>query len=301
MFRSILLCFAVPSLVNAQRNSGSGTTTRYWDCCKPSCTWPVNAAADVPLDSSYGSVLSCNKDGTTADSNSKSICLGGGGAGVAYTCVDQMPFEEGGMLFAFAASNLPFCCSCYELTFTNTALKDRKMIIQVTNRGGPAGNFDILTPGGGFGDFNGCAANNGDDPSYPNDNLNGDPQFSAPYSAWGIRFGGVSSAADCINLPADVQAGCLWRFNEYQGADNPNVDYRRVQCPDQLTAKSNCKLNDDSSFPVADLGGSTSSPTTTTPTSTGATNAPSSPTAYATSEGLYQLLLSLMLLLLNFS
>ena len=209
---------------------------------------------------------SCNKDGSIADANSKSICNGGGGAGVAYTCVEQMPFEENGVLFAFAASNEPFCCSCYELTLTTTALQGRKLIVQVTNRGGPAKNFDILIPGGGFGDFNGCASNPGD-PAYPNDNSNGDPQFSAPYRAWGARFGGVSSIADCDSMPAEVRPGCLFRFNEYQGADNPRADYRRVQCPDQLTAISNCKLADDGSFPALNLGTSSNVTTTSAPSS----------------------------------
>jgi hypothetical protein len=31
---------------NAQA-SGSRTTTRYWDCCKPSCAWPGKANLTV--------------------------------------------------------------------------------------------------------------------------------------------------------------------------------------------------------------------------------------------------------------
>uniref|UniRef100_A0A6P7G4I7 Cellulase n=1 Tax=Diabrotica virgifera virgifera TaxID=50390 RepID=A0A6P7G4I7_DIAVI len=48
--------------------SGEGTTTRYWDCCKPSCSWRgnVHTPSGVP-------VASCDRSGVNrVDANAKS-------------------------------------------------------------------------------------------------------------------------------------------------------------------------------------------------------------------------------------
>ncbi|CAG9830082.1 unnamed protein product [Diabrotica balteata] len=59
--------------------SGSGTTTRYWDCCKPTCSWPGNVNYKTP-------VKSCQADGITAiDPETQSGCVGG----AAYVCTNQ--------------------------------------------------------------------------------------------------------------------------------------------------------------------------------------------------------------------
>jgi hypothetical protein len=50
-------------------------------------------------------------------------------------------------------------CACYELTFTKTALTEKKKAaVQVTNSGNDQGDnqFDIQIPGGGLGYFDGC-------------------------------------------------------------------------------------------------------------------------------------------------
>jgi hypothetical protein len=37
----------------------TGITTRYWDCCKPSCAWPGKAKVYRPVETCYknGSIL----------------------------------------------------------------------------------------------------------------------------------------------------------------------------------------------------------------------------------------------------
>lgn len=64
--------------------SGSGNTTRTWDCCKPSCSWLDNlnsTSATTP-------VRSCLIDGeTTADIDAESGCVNG----TAFACTDQQP------------------------------------------------------------------------------------------------------------------------------------------------------------------------------------------------------------------
>lgn len=67
--------------------SGTGVTTRYWDCCKPSCSWQVSAD-----ESGFSTpVRSCAADGVqTMDINAQSGCTDTGD--VAYMCNDQQPW-----------------------------------------------------------------------------------------------------------------------------------------------------------------------------------------------------------------
>jgi hypothetical protein len=107
------------------------------------------------------------------------------------------------------------------------------MVVQSTNTGGDISNnhFDILIPGGGVGLFDGCTPQYG---SFP-----------------GAQYGGVSSRDECEQMPAALKAGCQWRFDWFQNADNPNFEFEQVQCPSQITAISGCKRSDDGSFPAA--------------------------------------------------
>jgi hypothetical protein len=111
------------------------------------------------------------------------------------------------------------------------------MVVQNINSGSDLGqkHFDIQMPGGGFGIFDGCAAN-GNEPA------NGAPQYTVPYSAWGARYGGVPTRSGCSALPASLQVGCHFRFDAFLSSDNPGVSYVRVPCPSALTDKSGCKL-----------------------------------------------------------
>lgn len=145
-------------------------------------------------------------------------------------------------MIAFAASSEE-CCTCHELEFTSGSVSGERLIVQTTNTGADLGSahFDLQLPGGGFGIYNGCSG------SPPN----GAAQFSAPTSAYGARYGGVSSLSACSSLPSSLQAGCQFRFNDFQGADNPNANYRRVQCPSELTSVSGCVPDDDSDYPNA--------------------------------------------------
>ena len=110
------------------------------------------------------------------------------------------------------------------------------MVVQVSNTGSDLGSnhFDLQIPGGGVGIFNGCS-----------------DQWNAPNDGWGARYGGVSSAAECSQLPSQLQSGCNFRFDWFQNADNPNMELVRVQCPKSLVDRSQCRRDDDSSLPNA--------------------------------------------------
>ena len=117
--------------------SGSGTTTRYWDCCKPSCSWPGKASS--------GAVGACDvHDQPLTDVNAKSGCEGGS----AYMCSSQSPWAVSDSLaygFTAVSGSNPTCCQCYQLTFTSGPVSGKKMIVQATNTGGDVGatQFDL--------------------------------------------------------------------------------------------------------------------------------------------------------------
>jgi hypothetical protein len=123
-----------------QAAADTGKTTRYWDCCKPSCSW----ASNVQVAPGSNPVTTCDKnDNPLTDFGAKSACESGG---TAYMCSDQSPWAVNDQLsYGFAATTLPGCCACYELTFTSGAVNGKKMIVQATNTGGDltANQFDI--------------------------------------------------------------------------------------------------------------------------------------------------------------
>ncbi len=208
-------------------SSGTGKTTRYWDCCKPSCSWSGKADVDSP-------VAACAADGTTTlGVDVQSGCTGG----TAYTCTDQQPFKvSDDLAYGFAAVSLSggsddsMCCSCYLLTFTSTELSGKQMVVQATNTGSDlsSNQFDLAIPGGGQGIYSGCNS-----------------QWSSYSSSiWGEQYGGVSSADSCSALPSALQSGCNWRFDWFDGADNPSVDFVQIECPAALTDITGCIRND---------------------------------------------------------
>ncbi|XP_034236588.1 endoglucanase-5-like [Thrips palmi] len=224
-----VLCLAVAESKQYPNGSGVGKTTRYWDCCKTSCAWSANTGAvSAPA-------RSCAADGKkTIDANTQSGCNGGN----AYVCNDQRPFVKNGQAYAFAAANvngLPMtsmCCACYKLTFTNTAVANKNLIVQVINTGSDlaSNQFDLQIPGSGFGIFTaGCPK------QWP----------TTPAVNWGAQNGGVDKRSKCSGLPKDLVKGCQFRFDWFKNADNPAVKFERVRCPKPLTNKSGCKRNDD--------------------------------------------------------
>ena len=219
------LLLALP-LTNAQ-SSGSGTTTRYWDCCKPSCAWAMSSLTN-PV-----TVCDASDKPLASGANTASGCAGGS----AYMCSSQSPWAVSDSLaYGFAAvssANSANCCSCYKLTFTSTAIKGKTMIVQATNTGGDVGatQFDLAMPGGGFGIFDGCST-----------------EWGAKSAVWGAQYGGPSTNT-CSQFPKALQPGCGFRWDWMEGADNPTVDWETVACPAEIVAKSGCEMA--GSTPVA--------------------------------------------------
>ncbi|KAK6433500.1 hypothetical protein LTR95_010323 [Oleoguttula sp. CCFEE 5521] len=261
----LALATGLASVSNAQSTSGSGTTTRYWDCCKASCSWPGKASVSSP-------VALCDKnDSPLSDYNTQSACAGGS----SYMCSSQSPWAVSDSLaYGFAAVSIPSgseatsCCSCYELTFTSTSIAGKKMIVQATNTGSDLGQgqFDLAIPGGGVGIFNACT-----------------DEWGAPASGWGAQYGGISSNT-CSTLPAALQPGCGFRFGDwFEGADNPAVDWKKVTCPKAITDKTGCVR--DGETPIGDSAStaaavaSSAAPTSTAASSVVASSAAASSAA----------------------
>jgi hypothetical protein len=129
---------------NAQ-SSGTGTTTRYWDCCKASCAWK----GKITLASGSNPVTSCDaQDRPTSNYDAASAC----NKGATYMCSNQSPWAVSDSLsYGYAATTIAggkessWCCACYELTFTSGAVKGKKMVVQATNTGGDlsSNQFDL--------------------------------------------------------------------------------------------------------------------------------------------------------------
>lgn len=98
------------------------------------------------------------------------------------------------------------------------------MVVQITNTGGDLGDnhFDIAMPGGGVGIFDGCSK-----------------QWSGV--DLGNQYGGFSDRSQCDNLPEKWKDGCYWRFDWFENADNPAVEWEEVSCPSELVERTGCQ------------------------------------------------------------
>ena len=228
--------------------SASGFASRYWDCCKPSCSWKENAGDNM--------ARQCDENMNKLDDPSaKSMCEGG----PSTTCLDQIPIVVSDTLaYAFAAcpGNGPNVCGkCFQLTFTGQGkyetkmnhqkLAGKKLIVMASNIGYDVagGQFDVMIPGGGVGAFNGCA------------NILG--------SNLGKTFGGFLSDCEeevgwnvsdeemyekrksCLTDKCNTAfsgkdlalKGCLFLADWMEGAGNPMHEYEEVECPEELKSK----------------------------------------------------------------
>ena len=229
---------------------GSGFASRYWDCCKPSCSWTSNAG-------SGNECKQCDAYGNTIwDKNAQSICNGGPAA----TCLSQVPFRDSGcntVAYAFGAvpGNGPSVCGrCFELSFTgfgkyetkenHKRLKGKRLIVMASNIGYDVagGQFDIMIPGGGVGIFNGCSSMFGNNLGAQYGGLLTDCENQV---GWGgsddyiykERKRCLAQKCNTIFSNSQARAGCNFLADFLEAAGNPLHSYREVKCPSQLSSK----------------------------------------------------------------
>ncbi|MEM9457700.1 MAG: hypothetical protein AAGF11_26210 [Myxococcota bacterium] len=234
---------------SAAQGPCQGYATRFWDCCKPHCSWSGN------VDPAMEPLGTCNQaNAPQGDPNIVSSCSQLG-AGSAYACYSLTPWAvNDNLAYGFAAVPAAgdSCGRCYSLEFTGSshnggadpgsaALAGKTMVVQAINIGHDVngGQFDIMIPGGGVGLFDACSHQWGVDTS----------ELGATYggllTACQNETGGSYEAAKscvvnrCNELFAggqfsDLAAGCQWFIDWYEAADNPSLTYTEVECPAEL-------------------------------------------------------------------
>ncbi|KAF2834936.1 glycoside hydrolase family 45 protein [Patellaria atrata CBS 101060] len=215
-------------------HAGEAVTSRYWDCCKPSCGWNEKAHFTSPIPS-------CNaRDNILTDFYAGTACNGGS----AYACTNQSPWSVNETFsYGFAGAYIQkhvedyWCCACYHLKFKNGPAEGKEMIVQAHNTAydvTTSNRFILAVPGGNTSYAGACAK-----------------QFDVPETVFGQPWEGVSDLEDCDNLPKPLRDGCRWRFDWFQNADYLDVDYKRVTCPTELTNITQCIRDDDQTFTSA--------------------------------------------------
>jgi hypothetical protein len=276
---------------NAQQ---SGWMSRYWDGCKPSCSWSGKPGPG-------GQCKECTKQNQifnpTSDNN-KSACDGGN----AYTCWDMIPFVDASnpnLAYAFAATPSDQCGACYELTFTGTgkhgtgpshqALNGKKLIVMASNMGGDVsqGQFDVLIPGGGVGAFDAFST-----------------QINVSKNDLGAQYGGLlSTCADhntaslaanqsCLKSKCSqvfgksglewLKAGCDFYADWFMAANNPNMTYKSITCPQVLTTRYKTAV---SGGPPAGSSGSGSGSSSSTTSGGGSSSSAANRSSSSTASG----------------
>ena len=228
--------------------SGNGYATRYWDCCKPSCSWSNNAG--------WGNeARHCDKKmNRISDNNARSMCDGG----ESTTCLTQVPFtidgcDELGFAFASVPGNGPNVCGkCFLLEFTGEGkyetrlnhrkLKGKKLVVMASNIGYDVVNnqFDLMIPGGGVGIFNGCADLFGNNLGAQYGGLLSDCENTVGY--WMDDNSMYTQRKECLVNKCNsifagktaAKEGCLFLANYMEAAGNPLITFKQVDCPQVL-------------------------------------------------------------------
>ena len=227
--------------------SGSGWASRYWDCCKPACSWSNHANGN------YSKQCTDKGKVPNTDWSEGSVCDGGGSQ---MTCTSQSPFTIDGcdeIGFAFAAvpaSNGGACGKCYQLTFdgkgkytTNAnhkAIAGKKLIIMTVNIGTDVGQgqFDIMIPGGGVGIFNGCSSIMGwGDQGAQYGGLLSDCETETNYDPTKTLSCLKEKCNSSFANDSEAMQGCLFLADFMHAAGNPTHNYVEVECPDVLVQK----------------------------------------------------------------
>ena len=196
-----------------------------------------------------------------------------------FTCTDMAPIAVNDTLaYAYVAGTADSRCGkCYHLQYdghfkdefeqnppkaTHKALKGKHLVVMASNIGNdvasgngnlPAGQFDLMVPGGGVGAF---------------DALSTQVNKGAGFN-WGAGFGGFLTECQkntncgtegslecyqtCVKDMCDAAfadgglpnllRGCHWFADWYMAADNPTYYIEEVECPQYLIYHYSSRIN----------------------------------------------------------
>jgi hypothetical protein len=266
IFAAVLLSLTFAAGARAQQKAWM---SRYWDGCKPSCSWVENATA-----SGATPCKECDKSDkmlpapTGTVGQAVSSCEGG----TSYTCWDMVPFvdtEDPNLAYAFAATPgiLNSCGKCFELKFdggrdgpwtpygTHKAIQGKTLIVLSSNIGYDVNShqFDVLVPGGGVGAYNSFSDQIGVDAARLGQNHGGllaDCEQSVSQSVnWNPDSMTAGRYQKCLRDKCNdvfskpehalLKQGCLFYADWFMAANNPTADYREVPCPQILVDRYN--------------------------------------------------------------
>ena len=254
-------------------NGKTGWSSRYWDACKPHCSWlsSVDTTSEEKYQAGRTVARNCNIHDVEVPAftlghavqqywmgyeGTNSACVNNN-AGGTYTCTDMAPIQVNenlsyGYVAAPGAQFGGGCGKCFHLQFnggnhandvkaTHKALKGKHMIVMASNIGYDVeeGQYDMLVPGGGVGAFNALST-----------------QIGVPASGLGANGGGflsecqislgwdntVEAYQECVLKKCDevfkdwpnLLRGCRWYAEWYMAADNPTYNWEEVECPQYL-------------------------------------------------------------------
>jgi hypothetical protein len=314
----------IPPLELGGADVKRGWASRYWDGCKPTCSWPSNIAVNGALPDPFVIARNCDmrnaemptyfldprtspddpwnlprymgtqcgKESPTNDIRQyfrTSVTFQehllrnpnfptNPNEDGAHTCFDMIPVAINDTLaYAFGATpgGGGACGKCFQLQFdgtwapdprprvTHSALKGKTLIVMASNTGHDVGDgqFDIMIPGGGTGNYDCFSRPLGKsrleiDRGHQNGGL-----LSSCF--WVDEFTGVANELRdagwnatleewqaCLrrkcrnvfsNVPNDPNGyllkGCLWHADWFMATDNPNVLYKEIPCPQYLRDK----------------------------------------------------------------
>ena len=244
----------------------TGFTSRSFSCNKPYCAWPVcerNSRTQCNEYAPRGTrpTPSCTAEDVIWRYPYKD----------AYACSNQSPWQDPldpatSFGFATVAPSIAQCQHCFEIVHHGAGgqfrpddmgskrLAGKRMIVQAVSidPGLPEGQFDLLVPGGGVG--------------AGRDKCDAQWRVKERHVDLGLRSGGFLSRCFGCTEPgpqcrpltqpheetrrcvmsmcedafggtprfAALKAACEWFAQFYEVADYPQMQYRRVQCPDAI-------------------------------------------------------------------
>ena len=235
--------------IDAGKGGTPGRASRYWDCCMPHCAQPDHG----------GKASACYINGGKTKiqdkSREKNVCQEGGQAGA---CTSQTPIiVSDKVAYAFAATpggNDATCGKCFALTFTGQGFYETKtnhqkllgktLVVMASNIGYDVagGQFDVMIPGGGFGQFNGCSKMGWNIPgnSETYGGLLSDCEREVGYNGDVYEARKSCLTKKCNSAFAndtEAKEGCLFLATWMEAAGNPTLEYKEVECPQALKDK----------------------------------------------------------------